>query len=627
MIRHTGWLTGMVLMATWNWTALAADPQGTGEVPNRSAIADKYKWNLKDMYADTAAWEADLKKVEAAVSELAAQKGKASQSPTALAEFLKLQEDTGVRLEKVFAYAHMLSDQDTRESSAQALQERARNVAVQFSEALSWFEPEILSLPEGQLLKWCAENEPLKIYKHHFENLVRQQKHVLSAREEELLAMAGKMAGTPHQAFNMLTNADMKFPTIKDGDGKDVELSEGRYQLFLQSPDRALRERAFKGTLGAYLQYKNTLAALLAGSVNGDVFEARARKYDSALQAALEPDNVPDAVYKNLIATIHEHLPKLHRYYELRRQRLGVDKVHLYDLFVPLIEGEAPRIDYEPAVEKVIAGLAPLGPEYLDPMKKGFSSGWIDVYETQGKRSGAYSMGTYATHPFMLLNYNNTYEEMFTVAHEMGHSMHTWFTQHNQPPVYGDYPTFLAEVASTCNEVILGDYLRKNAKDKAEKLYLLNMAIEAIRGTVITQTMWAEYEMLVHAAAERNEPLNYEALGKIYAELVKEYYGPAYAHDVEVDGYWARIPHFYRAFYVYKYATSYCASVALADRILKQEPNALQDYLGFLKSGSSDYPIDILKRAGVDMSSPKPIQATMELFGKLLDEMEKELKS
>ena len=439
--------------------------------------------------------------------------------------------------------------------------------------------------------------------------------------------MAGKVAAAPGEAFSMLANADMKFPTIKDEKGNDVQLSEGRYAFFMRSTDRAVRERAFKETLEAYLAYKNTMAATLAGSVQGDVFRARARHYGSALEAALSPDNVPVAVYDNLIETIHANLPKLHRYMEIRRRKLGIDKVHLYDTFVPLIEGESPKITFDEAVPIIIKGLQPLGHEYLDPMAKGFQSRWIDVYETQGKRSGAYSESTYSAHPFMLLNFNNTYDDMFMVAHEMGHSMHSWFSQHSQPPIYGDYPIFLAEVASTSNEVILGDYLRKHAKDDGERLFLVNNALESIRGTVINQTMWAEFEKVIHAQAEQGAPLTYETMSKIYRDVVLKYFGPSFAYDDEVDGYWLRIPHFYRGFYVYKYATSYCASASLAEGVLSGDnKKKLEAYLGFLKSGSSDYPIETLRKAGVDMSTPKPIQQTMDLFGRLLDELERLLK-
>ena len=603
----------------------AAVPE-QGQVRERSQIDPKYTWNLADMYADHAAWEADFKICEQQAAEIAAIKGSAAKSPDALLKFLILSDEIGIRYSKIQAYTSMVQDQDTRQPEPQAMFRRATGLGVKLGEAVSWFEPEVLSLPEGRLLEWCRNNPKLTVYTHHFADLLRQKGHVLSAREEELLAMAGKVMVAPGEAFTMLANADMRFPTIKDSEGKDTQLSEGRYAMFMRSPDRALRERAFKGTLGAYLAFKNTIAATLGGSVQGDVFRARARHYGSALEAALSPDNIPVAVYDNLIATIHQNLPQLHRYMEIRRKKLGIDKVYLYDTFVPLIDGQAPEISFDAAVATIIKGLAPLGTEYLDPMTKAFRSRWIDVYETQGKRSGAYSESTYSTHPYILLNYNGTYDDMSTVAHEMGHAMHSWFSQHNQRPIYGDYPIFLAEVASTGNEVILGDYLRKHARDDAERLFLVNSALESIRGTVINQTMWAEYEKLIHAMAEQGAPLTFETMSRTYRDLVVKYFGPAFAYDDEVDGYWLRIPHFYRGFYVYKYATSYAASATLARGVLSGDTARLQAYLGFLKAGSSDYPIEILKKAGVDMSSPQPIQDTMDLFAQLVGELEKLLK-
>jgi len=623
-IRIVRWTLLVIGIA---WVPLPVYAQAAPARPrSRAEIEERYTWNLADMYPDIAAWEADYAACERGLQEVAAFRGKVGESADRLLEFLTLRDEFGVRLEKLSAYAAMLRDQDTREPGPQALAERARNLGVRWGEALAWFEPEVLALPEGQLREWCRSHAKLGVYTHYFEDLLRQRKHVLSAREEELLAMSAKVAGTPRLAFGMLANADLKFPTIQDSAGQDVEVSEGRYVLLLESPDRAFRERAFKALVGTYLNYKNTFAALLGGSVQGDIFRARARHYDSALHAAVDPDNVPVAVYENLIATVREHLPKFHRYLELRRRKLGVDRVHAYDLFVPLIEGEAPRIEYDEAVATILRGLAVLGPEYREPMQKAFGSRWIDVYETPGKRTGAYSMGTYASHPYILLNYSGSYEDLFTVAHELGHSLHTWFTQHTQPPIYGDYPIFLAEVASTCNEVILGEYLRQQAKDDAERLFLINKALEGIRGTVINQTMWAEFEKVLHEEAEKGTPLTYETIARMYRQVTQDYYGPDFAWDEELDGYWARVPHFYRAFYVYKYATSYCASVALARRVLTEQPGALEAYLGFLKAGSSDYPIEILRKAGVDMSTPAPIHATMSFFGELLDELEKLLK-
>jgi len=628
MNRYLRWVSVLglssILLLTVSGPAGAG--QGSGKVPERSQVDARYTWDLSAMYANRGAWEADFKACERDLSAIAGLKGTAAKSPEALLKFLTLSDDVSVRFSKLGAYASMLKDQDTRQSDPQAMYDRVMSLAVKLQEAASWFEPEILALPDGRLLEWCKGHPKLAVYTHHFQDLLRQKQHVLSAREEELMAMSGKVAAAPREAFTMLANADMKFPTIKDAAGTDVELSEGRYSMFMRSPDRALRERAFKQTLGAYLAFKNTMAATLAGSVQGDVFEARARHYGSALEAALAPDNIPVSVYDNLIATIHANLPKLHRYMEIRRRKLGIDKVHLYDTFVPLIDGAAPKIGFDDAVATIIKALAPLGREYMEPMTKGFQSRWIDVYETQGKRSGAYSQSTYSTHPYILMNYTDTYDDMFTTAHEMGHSMHSWFSQHSQPPVYGDYPIFLAEVASTSNEVILGDYLRKNTKSDADRLFLVNTALEGIRGTVINQTMWAEYEKLIHAEAEKGAPLTFETMSRLYRDLVVRYFGPAFAYDDEVGGYWLRIPHFYRGFYVYKYATSYSASVALAKGILSGNTGNLSAYMGFLKAGSSDYPIAILKKAGIDMSSPKPIQDTMDLFGQLLDELEGLLK-
>ncbi|MGW8179390.1 MAG: M3 family oligoendopeptidase, partial [bacterium] len=473
--------------------------QGTsGDVPERSDIPEQYTWDLSDLYPDTAAWEGDLKQSEADIVRLAAMQDTACTSAASLFGFLALREAVGSKIDRVFAYTALLRDQDMRESAPQALYDRARSLYVKAGEATAWFRPAFLALPEGTWSSWKREMPKLAVYDHYFANLLRQQAHVLSGSEEELLAMTGKLAAAPQQAFSMLTNADMRFPKVLDPDGNEVELSEGRYAVLLKSTDRSFRKRVFKEFLKSYLQYRNTISATLAGSIHGDIFRARARNYESALHASLAPDNVPIEVYENLISTIHKHFSKLHRYVEIRRQKLGLEKVHIYDSFVPLIEGDPPSITYDEAVANINKGLEPLGKEYLEPMRTGFESRWIDVYETQGKRSGAYSMGIYLAHPYMLMNFDNTYGAMGTLAHEMGHSMHTWFSQHNQPPVYGDYPIFLAEVASTCNQIILGDYLRKKAGSETERLYLVNEAIEDIRGTVITQTMWAEFEMLLH---------------------------------------------------------------------------------------------------------------------------------
>lgn len=628
MFLCLGILSLVLLIAIVGFSIALSQSQkpGQGKVPERRQVDPKYTWDLTTMYPNQEAWEADYRTCAQSRDTLQKMKGTISTSPEALLGFLTLVDDISVKLDKLLAYANMLKDQDTRQPEHQGMYDRVTTLAVKLDEASSWFEPELLAIPEQNLKSWLKNNSTLAVYAHRIDNVLRQRKHILSAREEELMAMSGKVTAVPREAYSMLANADITFPTIKDDKGEDVQLSEGRYALFMRSTDRALRERAFKKTLSTYLAYKNTMAATLAGSVQKDIFQARARHYGSALEASLAPDNVPVSVYENLIATIRNNLPKLHRYMEIRRKKLGIDKVHLYDTFLPLIEGESPKIGFDDAVKTIIKGLEPLGPEYMDPMTKAFESRWIDVYETLGKRSGAYSMGVFASHPFILLNYNDTYDEMFTVAHEMGHSMHSWFSQHTQPAVYFRYPIFLAEVASTSNEIILSDYLRKHAKDKAERLFLVNNLLESIRGTVINQTMWAEFEKLIHEQAERGEPLTYDTMSKLYRKIVLEYFGPSFEYDDEVDGYWLRVPHFYRGFYVYKYATSYSASAALSKGVLSGDKKKLDAYLGFLKAGGSDYPIEILKKAGVDMSSTQPIQDTMDLFGELLDQLEEMLE-
>ena len=596
--------------------------QGQGKVPEHSEMDPKFTWDLSALYASREAWEMDYKSCEQGIAGFAGMKGTITKSPEALLRFLKLADDVSVKLSRVTVYASLSKDEDTRRPESQAMYDRATTLGVRLGEATAWANPELLAMPDGDLIAWCKGDPKLSIYAHHFEDLLRQKQHVLSAREEEMMAMTGKLAAAPRQAYTMLANADLKFPSIKDDKGNEVQLSEGRYALFMRSPDRGLRERAFRETLRAYLAFKNTMAATLAGSIQGDIFAARARHYGSALEAALSPDNVPVAVYDSLIATMHANLPRMHRYMDIRRRKLGLDRLHLYDTFVPLIEGESPKIAYDAAVDTIVRGLAPLGKEYIGPMGQAFRDRWIDVYETQGKRSGAYSSDCFLVHPYILMNYNDSYDAMFTTAHEMGHAMHSWFAQHNQPPIYADYPIFLAEVASTSNEIILGDYLRKHAENDAEKLFLVNNALESIRGTVINQTMWAEFEKLLHAEAEKGAALTYETMSGIYKNLVLRYFGPSFVYDDEVGGYWLRVPHFYRGFYVYKYATSYCASAALARGVLSGDSNRLEAYLGYLKAGSSDYPIEILRKAGVDMSTPSPIQATMDLFDQLLDELE-----
>jgi oligoendopeptidase F len=463
----------------------------------------------------------------------------------------------------------------------------------------------------------------LALYRQAFDNLFRQKKYILSPREEELLAMTGEVRSTPYTAYSLFSNADTVFPTIKDKDGNTRELDDSAFYLFMRSPDRQVRKNAYEAIVGTYAKHRNTAAALLNGAVQSHILTVKARGYDGCLAASLHGSNIPVEVYNTLIQTINKNLPLLHRYQEIRKRVLKLeDGVHAYDLFAPFIADQNLEYTYEEGVDAILTALKPLGEEYLGQMKKGFDSRWVDVFPTKGKRSGAYSSGTFLTQPYILLNFHGTYEDVSTLAHEMGHSMHSFYSRGTQPYVYSDYSTFCAEVASTSDEILLQNYILEQTKDPKKKLYLLCEFLEGIRGTVFRQTMFSEFEQRIHEMAEAGEPLTADSLDAAYGEIMKRYYGPAYTHDELVDSYWIRIPHFYYNFYVYKYATSYCAASNIAKRIMKGEPGAREAFMSFLKGGSSKYPIDMLKTARVDMTTPRPMEDAMKLFENLLDQTE-----
>ena len=626
------WLTllgasfGLLLASGW---ALA---QQTGEIPERSQVEEKYKWHLYDMYKAKDAteadhkWEADLKAIEGMVPSLKSYEGKISKSPADLLGFLKEMEAVNQKVENAFAYAYMSYDQDTRDQKYSGFKDRISTVSAMVGEAIAWFNPELVSVSAETYEQWYKQNKDLELYRHFISNELRTRAHTLSPEEERILALSSNMAQAAGNANIALREADMKFPTIKDEDGNDVELSEARRMRFLESQNRKIREDASLKFLDAYVQFENTAAALMSGNVAGNIFYARARHYSSALQASLDNENIDTTVYTNLIETVHKHLPTLHKYVALRKEALGLPDIRLYDFDVPLFPETKIEVKYPDAVATIEKALAPLGKNYHDEMMKGFNSGWVDVYETKGKRSGAYSWGSYLSHPYLMMSYTNTLDDMFTLAHEMGHSMHSWHSFKHQPYIYADYAIFVAEVASTFNESLLMDYMLKNEKDPKKRLYLINNYIDQIRGTLITQVMFAEFELKMHRAAESGEPLTAENLSKLYEETIKEYYGPELAWNEQYAYTWIRIPHFYRNFYVYKYATSYAAAQALSQKVLKKESGALDRYLNFLSGGSSKYPIDLLKDAGVDMSKPDPIDTTMRKLASLVDEMEKLLK-
>ncbi|MCB9850277.1 MAG: oligoendopeptidase F [Phycisphaerales bacterium] len=598
-------------------------PAGEKKVLTRDEVAKKDTWATEDIFPNAEAWEAEFKRLEGEIGKVAKLKGTLKDGPDALLKAFTLRDDTEAHLDKLMVYASLLADQDTSVGANQELDQRASSLGTKYGEATSWIEPELTAIPREEIDKWMGENEKLAVYEHAIDNLFRQRKHILSPREEELMAMTGQVRRTPYNAYNLLTNADLQFPKIKDENGNSTELSDSAFYLFMRSSDRRVRKEAYEGIVGTYQGVRNTAAALLNGVVQSHLLSVKARNYDSCLAAALDGGNIPVEVYDNLVKTVNDNLGLLHRYQQIRKDALHLtDGVHAYDLFAPFVSEADLDYPYGDAVDMIIDALHPLGDEYLTAMRKGFDSRWVDVYPTKNKRSGAYSSGTFLTQPFILMNYHGTYDSVSTLAHEMGHSMHSYFSRGTQPYAYSNYDIFCAEVASTCNEIILQHYVLEHTTDPKKKLYLLCEFLEGIRGTVFRQTMFSEFEQRVHEMAEADQALTADSLSAEYGKIMKKYYGPAYAHDDLVDSYWIRIPHFYYNFYVYKYATSYCAASNIARRIMAGEPGAVDAYMSFLKGGSSRYPIEMLKMARVDMTTPEPINDAMKQFEGLLDQAE-----
>ncbi|MFW5981331.1 MAG: oligoendopeptidase F, partial [bacterium] len=575
-----------------------------------------------DIYTSDEKWEEDFKKVKELLNEVEEYKGKLVSSSKNLYNGIELILKIEEIVSRLYAYAHMRHDEDTGNQNYQGLNTRAQSLYNEVNSAISFMVPEIVSLSEEEMEKYLEEKEELKLYSHLLENIMRKKEHFLSASEEKLLAMAGDLAQGPGNIFGILNNADLSFPTIKDEDGEEVRVTHGRYIDFMQNKDRRVRKDAFTALYSKYDEFINTFSSTLNTSVKSHIFYARARNYNSALEAALNNDNVPVDVYNNLISTVRDNAEAMYKYVSIRKKALELDDLHMYDIYVPLVKELDLKIPYTEAKEKVLKGVAPLGEEYSSIMKEGYESGWIDVYENEGKRSGAYSSGTYGVHPYVLLNHTDTLDSMFTLAHEMGHALHTYYSNENQPYVYADYKIFVAEVASTLNEILLLHYLLENTDDEMKKKYLINHYLEQFRGTVFRQTMFAEFEKIIHEEAEKGTPLTAECLKEIYRQLNIDYFGPDITIDEEIDLEWARIPHFYYNFYVYKYATGFSAATALANKILKEGQPAVKKYLDFLKSGDSDYPLNVLKTAGVDMTSPDPIKAAIDTFKSFLSDFE-----
>lgn len=587
----------------------------------RTEIPKEYQWKMEDMYSSDEAWEQDFEKLQKGIEGLKSFEGTLSQSAEQL---LKLQETTdqlNELAEKVYVYANQKFHEDTGNAKYQGLSARAQMLMVQLSEAGAYVEPEILAIPEEKLSEFL-KNEGLLKYETYFKRLLRQKAHVLPKEMETLLAGVAEVAEGPQDIFMMFNNADIKFPTITGEDGSLEEITHGKYIKFLESQNREVRKAAFEGLYGTYKKFENTLAATYSANVKQACFFAKARKYGSSLQAALAGSHIPAEVYDSLIESVHAHFPALHEYVKVRKEKMGVDELHMYDLYVPMV-GEADRkIPYEEAKEIVLQGLAPLGEDYQALLEKGFREGWIDVYENEGKRSGAYSWGAYGTHPYVLLNYQDNLNNVFTLAHEMGHALHSYHSDAAQDYIYAGYKIFVAEVASTCNEALLIRYLLENSKDDKEKAYLLNYFLEQFRTTLFRQTMFAEFEKEAHAKCEAGEPLTADALSGLYYDLNKKYFGDDMVVDSEIALEWARIPHFYTPFYVYQYATGFSAAIAISSKILKGEPGIVEKYKKFLSSGSSLDCIDLLKICDVDMTTKEPVEEALKVFEKTLEEFQ-----
>ncbi|MGG2989507.1 oligoendopeptidase F [Geobacillus stearothermophilus] len=595
-------------------------------LPLRSEIPVEETWRLEDIFPTDDAWEEEFKQVKAMIPKLGEYKGRLGESPEVLYEALQYQDDVSMRLGKLYTYAHMRYDQDTTNSFYQGLDARAKSLYSEASSAMAFIVPEILAIDEAVLRSFLEQYEPLRLYAHALDEITRQRPHVLSAEEEAILAQAAEVMQATSDTFSALNNADLTFPTIIDENGEEVEVTHGRFIRFLESTDRRVRRDAFHAVYHTYEKFQNTFASTLAGTVKKHNFFARVRRYESARQAALDANNIPESVYDNLIATVHEHLPLLHRYVRLRKQVLGLDELHMYDLYTPLVQDVKMDVTYEEAKQYMLDGLAPLGEEYVAIVKEGLDNRWVDVRENKGKRSGAYSSGAYGTHPYILLNWQDNVHNLFTLVHEFGHSVHSYYTRKTQPYPYAHYSIFVAEVASTCNEALLNDHLLKTIDDEKKRLYLLNHYLEGFRGTVFRQTMFAEFEHLIHLKAQQGEALTAETLTSLYYDLNKKYFGDEIVVDQEIGLEWSRIPHFYYNYYVYQYATGFSAATALSKQILEEGEPAVKRYIDFLKAGSSDYPIEVLKKAGVDMTSAEPIRQACQVFAEKLDEMEQLLE-
>ena len=592
------------------------------QLPKREELPENLTWDLTKIFSSDKEFDEKYLELSEKLKKSEKYKGTLNQGASQFLDAIEFVLSVYRQTEIIYVYAHLKNDQDTGNTEYQALYARASSLFSKVSEAVSWFEPEILQLSDERIWQYFKEEPKLEVYRHYIQQIVDNRAHVLSADQESLLAGAGEIFEASSDTFAVLNNADLVFPTIEGENGEKVQLSHGVYGQLLESTDRSVREAAFKGLYSVYEQFRNTFASTLSTHIKGHNFKAKVRNYSSAREASLSNNHIPESVYDTLVDVVNKHLPLLHRYMELRKRLLEVEKLHMYDLYTPVL-GEAPiTFTYEEAKEKALEALKPMGEEYMTIVEKAFSERWIDVVENKGKRSGAYSSGSYDTNPYILLNWHDTLDQLFTLVHEMGHSVHSYFTRSNQPYVYGDYSIFLAEIASTTNENILTEYLLETEKDPRVRAYVLNHYLDGFKGTVFRQTQFAEFEHFMHTEDEKGVPLTSEYLSDSYGKLNAKYYGPAVEEDPEIKFEWSRIPHFYYNYYVFQYSTGFSAASALAKRILSQEPDALENYLAYLKAGNSDYPVEVMKKAGVDMTQAAYIEDAMSMFEQRLNELE-----
>ncbi len=592
------------------------------ELLERKEIPLEHTWDLESLFKNQESWDDEYELVKKLAEEFELYKGKATLSSDNLYKVLVDRDNLYRRAGNLAVFTHMKLDEDTTNNISQGLSDKAMNLYVEVNEKTSFLEPEILLLDTDQLKEFVEEKLELKLYNQFLDDLLRQKSHILSAREESILAQIGEFSNAPQKIFSMLDNADLKFPNITDENGKEIQVTHGNFIPLMESKHRQVRKAAFEAVYSTYRSFKNTYASILDGDLKKNIFNSKIRNFKNTREASLSNNNIPVEVYDNLILAIHDNLDSMHKYMDIRKRALGLEELHMYDLYTPIVKEIDFKIPYKESVELIKTGLHPLGKDYSAIMDEAFSSRWIDIYENKGKRSGAYSSGSYDSKPFILLNYHDTLDSAFTLAHELGHSIHSYLTRKTQPFVYGNYSIFVAEVASTANETLLLDHMLNNVKDKNQKLYLLNHYLESFRTTVFRQTMFAEFELIINQHLEAGGALTADYLCGEYKKLNHLYYGPNIIVDEDIEMEWARIPHFYYNYYVFQYATGFSAAVALSEKILKEGDKATEKYLEFLKSGESDYPINVLKKAGVDMTTKEPVNNAMALFRKLVEEMD-----